>query len=200
MLRLMRGWRGAVAVIAAIAALAVGVPLAAMASSSPTTYYACVTSKTGAIKIVSQSVKCAAGQHKISWNSAGPRGPAGPPGVATGYAAQSTSVIGLSTSLATVLTISLPRGRFIVNVQVNAYVRVGAVDWIFCAVHDAANVEVTWGRVTASGVSQTLAMTGVTRAGGAVKLGCLYAPVSGSGAPTAYGTFITAVPVQTVKA
>jgi hypothetical protein len=62
-----------------VALVAVGVP--ALASGGTVTYHACV-SKAGALKIVSASAKCAAGQSKISWNNTGPQGPAGKPGPA----------------------------------------------------------------------------------------------------------------------
>lgn len=53
------------------------------AHAATVTYYACVTTATGAIDIVSKTATCKAGQTKISWNQAGPAGPAGPKG-ATG--------------------------------------------------------------------------------------------------------------------
>jgi hypothetical protein len=67
--------------LAAAAALAAGtLPALAAATSTPVTYYACVTAKTGAIKIVSTTVKCGARAHKISWNEVGPKGATGPAG------------------------------------------------------------------------------------------------------------------------
>jgi hypothetical protein len=63
----------------------VGAAIHALAGGTTTTFYACVTSKTGAIKIVSKCARCRAGQHKISWNKAGPQGPVGPAGVVAGY-------------------------------------------------------------------------------------------------------------------
>jgi len=60
--------------------LSLGSPNAHAAS---VTYYACVTTATGAIDIVSKTATCKSGQTKISWNQAGPAGPAGPKG-ATG--------------------------------------------------------------------------------------------------------------------
>ena len=62
-------------------AIGVAIPVAALARSSPVTYYACVTTRTGVLKIVSKSARCGTGQHKISWNNIGPRGPQGPRGV-----------------------------------------------------------------------------------------------------------------------
>jgi hypothetical protein len=65
-----------------LAAALIGIPAVALARSSPVTYYACVTTKTGTLKIVSKSATCASRQHKISWNNigqAGPRESRGPP-------------------------------------------------------------------------------------------------------------------------
>ena len=55
------------------------------AHAATVTYYACVTTATGAIDIVSASTKCKAGQTKIMWNEVGPAGPKGATG-ATGHA------------------------------------------------------------------------------------------------------------------
>lgn len=67
-------------VAGAVAAfLALGIP--ALASSGSVTFHACV-SKAGALRIVSASAKCPAGQSKISWNNAGPQGPVGKAGPA----------------------------------------------------------------------------------------------------------------------
>jgi hypothetical protein len=65
--------RMAACVAAVIALVAGAIPaVAANFGGKPTTYYACVTTRTGAIRIVSAAVRCRAGQHKISWNSQGP--------------------------------------------------------------------------------------------------------------------------------
>jgi hypothetical protein len=196
--RLCRSRRTAVVLIAALAALGVGLPVAALATSSPVVYYACVANKTGAIRIVSKSARCPAHQRKISWDRTGPQGPPGPTGVVAGYTADSTSPIPLGTSATTVLTLSLPSGSYILNAQVNAYPPSGDVDYVLCYVEDASG-ELTWGRVTAGYPAETLALTGATKVGGTVSLDCLYNPVSGTGAPSAYGTFMTAVPVSTVS-
>jgi hypothetical protein len=67
-------------VAAAVAAL-VALSIPALASGGTVTYDACV-SKAGALKIVSASAKCPAGQSKISWNNTGAQGPAGKAGPA----------------------------------------------------------------------------------------------------------------------
>ena len=55
------------------------------AHAATVTYYACVTTATGAIDIVSKTATCKAGQTKIMWNEVGPAGPKGATG-ATGPA------------------------------------------------------------------------------------------------------------------
>ena len=64
-----------------------------------TTYYACITNSTGAIRIVNQNTQCLSTEHKINWNQTGPQGPQGPqgkqgpagpqgpPGMSVGYSA-----------------------------------------------------------------------------------------------------------------
>jgi hypothetical protein len=61
---------------AAIALLA----LAAAPAAGAATIYACVSKKSGAMRIVSAKTKCRHGEHKLSWSSTGPAGPAGAPG------------------------------------------------------------------------------------------------------------------------
>jgi len=50
------------------------------ANAATVTYYACVNSSTGAIRIVSQTTTCNTSEHKIQWNQVGPQGPKGPVG------------------------------------------------------------------------------------------------------------------------
>jgi hypothetical protein len=47
-----------------------------------TTFYACVTKSSGAIRMVSQATTCKTTESKIMWNQTGPAGPAGPKGSA----------------------------------------------------------------------------------------------------------------------
>jgi hypothetical protein len=61
-----------------------GVVHASFMSSSAAQIYACVTTGTGSIRIVSASDTCTASETALSWNQAGvpgPRGPAGPGGL-----------------------------------------------------------------------------------------------------------------------
>ncbi|MGP0101927.1 MAG: hypothetical protein ACLPUT_09975 [Solirubrobacteraceae bacterium] len=53
---------------------------AAPAAGAATTIYACVSKKSGAMRIVSAKAKCRHGERKLSWSSTGPAGPAGAPG------------------------------------------------------------------------------------------------------------------------
>src|SRR3954452_23746562 len=64
---------------AVLVAVAAGAPsaVAAVTSSTPTVYYACVKNSTGAMRQVSASTNCVTGEHRISWNNVGPRGPQG---------------------------------------------------------------------------------------------------------------------------
>jgi len=55
---------------------------ATQANAAAATYYACVTSSTGAIEVVSASTACGSGQYKITWNETGPAGPKGATGPA----------------------------------------------------------------------------------------------------------------------
>jgi hypothetical protein len=118
---------GALLAAAALASAAVPAALAA-AVSAPVTYYACVTTKTGAVKMVSTTAACGTGQHKISWNDAGPkgatgaRGPAGPRGLAgvvKGYQDTSNGAALDSAALTTVATLVVPSGTYIINADVS---------------------------------------------------------------------------------
>jgi hypothetical protein len=98
------------------------VPALALSGSGPVVFHACVTNKTGTIRIVSASTRCAAGQHKISWNQTGPRGPRGltgpkgPPGPVAGFEKQVVvNVLLNSSSETTVASLNLPAGKFIIS-------------------------------------------------------------------------------------
>lgn len=71
---------GAISVASAAAIFGGYTAVSAVTSSSPTTYYACVTH--GILTNVSTAAptKCLLGGTVISWNSVGPQGPAGPTG------------------------------------------------------------------------------------------------------------------------
>jgi hypothetical protein len=51
--------------------------------SATVTFYACETTSTGAIRMVTATTSCKTGETKISWNQVGPQGPKGATG-ATG--------------------------------------------------------------------------------------------------------------------
>ena len=82
----------------AVGLIAGAIPALALARSGPVVFHACVTNTTGAIRIVSASTTCAAGQHKIFWNQTGPMGPPGPPGAVAGFEAQVTGNVLLNSS------------------------------------------------------------------------------------------------------
>jgi hypothetical protein len=53
-----------------------------------TIYFGCVTTATGAIRIVTASTTCKSTEHKIQWDQTGPQGPAGPQGAKGATGAQ----------------------------------------------------------------------------------------------------------------
>jgi hypothetical protein len=55
-------------------------PAAAANVPAATIYYGCVTTSTGAIRIVTASTTCKTTEHKIQWDQTGPQGPQGPAG------------------------------------------------------------------------------------------------------------------------
>jgi hypothetical protein len=66
--------------VAAAAILASGGAFAGFGIASAagsTTFYACVTDASGAVRIVTATTTCSAGEHKVNWNQTGPQGPAG---------------------------------------------------------------------------------------------------------------------------
>jgi hypothetical protein len=95
------------------------VPALALSGAVPVVFHACVTNRTGAIRIVSASTRCAAGQHKIFWNQAGPRGPRGPkgpPGPVAAFEKQVVvSVVLNSSTETTVASLNLPAGKFVIS-------------------------------------------------------------------------------------
>jgi hypothetical protein len=111
--------------VGAVGLVAWAVPALALGGSNPVVFHACVTNKTGAIRIVSASTNCAAGQHKIFWNQTGPTGPRGqrgltgpkgPPGAAVGFKKQMIVNILLNASTeTTVASLKLPAGKFIIS-------------------------------------------------------------------------------------
>jgi hypothetical protein len=117
-LRRRRLWLAGCA--AGVVGLAAGaMPALALMRSGPVVFHACVTNKTGAIRIVAASANCAAGQHKIFWNQTGPRGltgPKGPPGAAAGFETRvSVNKLLNASSETTVARLKVPAGKFIVS-------------------------------------------------------------------------------------
>ncbi len=50
-------------------------------AQTPPTYYACVSTKDGTMRLAGQSEACGKDQYKIQWNQVGPQGPAGAQGI-----------------------------------------------------------------------------------------------------------------------
>jgi hypothetical protein len=134
-----------------------------LCSGAPVVYYACVTNGTGAVKIVSATVMCGTGKHKISWNNLGPAGhtgphgatgpqgpqgapgpqgatgPQGPPGVTTGYASFNSNAVSLPAgylNITMVGSLSLPAGTFLVNVTALAQGYLTTPDSVECSLWD----------------------------------------------------------------
>ena len=154
------------------------VPALAAGALAPKTFYACVTTKTGTIKIVPKSAACAAGQHKISWNNVGPqgvRGPAGPigatgaqgpAGVVTGYQDSKSGVAVQYEASTTVATLHVPSRNYIVNAVVMIANPPGATDNVFCSLTDDAS-DATGGDVavppgSSEGIPLTMAGNGAS--------------------------------------
>jgi hypothetical protein len=171
-------------------------------------YNACVTNRTGAIKIVSAGTSCAANQHKIAWNKTGPRGltgppgPPGPAGVVTGYQATNSTAVSLSIGgLTTVDSLQLPTGNFLVTARAQAIISgTQGADNVQCNLVDGHGDVVDFDSVTlleeysGQGIGN-LVVTGLTGSGGTMVLECTDATgeaVVGSFARTV----ITAIPVS----
>lgn len=132
-IRAVRPMRFIGATGAVVGAIALLMPAAASAAGT-TTIYACVSKKSGAMRIVSAKAKCKHGEHKLSWGSAGPAGPAGATGAAGKQGANgvgidfgTSKVGGESIPLATggedvVLSRTLPAGSYLVSAQVTLLV------------------------------------------------------------------------------
>jgi hypothetical protein len=159
--------------------------------------YACVTRSTGAIKIVSSSAACRAGQHKISWNNTGPQGPAG---VVTGYHATGHGGT-VSTSSRSVTSLTLPAGSFIVNASV--YLHIQSAEGEITNVADCRLIDGSGTVLDASAATvvligntgaATLSLTGATSTGGTTQVLCT-SSVNSDDLGTAS---ITAIPVHTL--
>lgn len=163
---------------AALALTAGVIPAVAVATSARIVYHACVTNRTGAIKIVSASARCRSTQHKISWNRSGP---AGPPGGVTGYSSfnQDSVFLGSSGTPPFVTgTLALPKGKFIVTVTANAWANLtSGPDTVFCTLFDGTDTSVDSATAAllddGSGAGEgSFALTIATTEGGKMKFKC----------------------------
>jgi hypothetical protein len=191
---------------AALVVLAAGaIPAVAAGTSTPVVYYACVTNATGAIKIVHASTACATGQHKISWNNrgpAGPRGPQGPPGVTTAYAVFTPGRVKMfpADSMNIYGTLSLPAGRFIVNVTAVAYGILTAPDKVECPLYDSGSHLLGYGGAmlvtdkSGAGIGN-IAITASTTTGGKLYFMCY----DDTGEASMQDVSMTAIPVSTLR-
>lgn len=180
-----------------VVAVLAGAAIPALAGGKSVTFYACVTSKTGAIKIVSKSARCHAGQHKISWNNAGPQGPAG---VVTGYSAVAHGGT-ISTSTRAVTSLTLPSGRFIVNASVYLDIQSSegeTTNVADCRLTDGSGAVLDTSAatvvLTGNTGAATLSLTGATSTGRTTQVLC----TSGS-ADNLDTASITAIPVHTLS-
>lgn len=191
--RLPRAMRSIPAAVAVTVALLIGgatIPAIALAGSSPVTFYACVTAKTGALKIVSKSARCAAGQHKISWNNIGPRGargargprgPQGPRGVVDGYLGHATQDVQINDAgEVLVASLKLPAGKFQVTADVGLTLNATnpVPDAVFCTLLDSTRglADDQGTTITADAIGTTageLTLLGDTAVGGTVKVQCM---------------------------
>lgn len=192
---------GCVAVAAALCA-AVVPAIGAVAASRTVTYYACVARRTGALKVVSASARCAAGQHKISWNNigpAGPRGPRGRPGPVTGYVDTVSNNVPLSKSGTTVATLQLPTGKFLLMATFYLVNLGTSSDAVKCSLVSGSGTIVdqafgTLSALTGSSPDQTMALQGATTAGGKITVVCS----SGGSADFADSVIMTATQVTSL--
>ena len=68
-----------VGLIVGVAATGGGIALASIPSSSTAVFHACLTTKSGAIRLidVEAGAKCSRSERLVSWNQAGQQGPVG---------------------------------------------------------------------------------------------------------------------------
>jgi hypothetical protein len=67
-------------ILAAVLAFGAAGVVPALGKSGSTKLYACVTNQYGTLNLITKGAHCPDGQHKISWNVQGLRGPQGPKG------------------------------------------------------------------------------------------------------------------------
>jgi len=162
---------------AAVPALATGAP-------APTTFYACVTTKTGTIKIASKSVACPAGTHKISWNNVGPKGAQGQPGspgpagVVNGYIDSVSGPIGLGSNFYVVARLTVPAGKYVITAKMVAQIPGNAgSDTVVCELYDGGSnlLDHAYARLIPDigGSVATIPLVGGTTVGGNIDVKCL---------------------------
>jgi hypothetical protein len=99
------------AIVAAIALLMLAAASASASTSGTTTIYACVSKKSGAMRIVSAKAKCKREEHKLSWGSTGPAGPAGAAGATGAVGAPGTNGAGVDFASENAGPVSLVEGE-----------------------------------------------------------------------------------------
>jgi hypothetical protein len=199
-----RRWVRIAGALAAAALAAAAIPAIAAATTSTVTFFACVTNSTGAIKIVGKATACGTGQHKISWNNTGPRGPQGPAGVVNGFIDNSSGA-SLTNGLTTVGTLPLRAGKFLITAKVDALLGSpnNGNDVVSCDLVDSngntldtTGVTLIPGLSNSAGYGMTLLGATTLTASGHVQVLC--ANGTGSGGADAISVVITAVPVAKV--
>ena len=206
------------------------IPAIAAARTGPVIYYACVTPRTGAIKIVSASARCPAGQRKISWNkigpqggtgpqgplgpqgptgpqgaagSQGPTGPQGPPGVVTGYEAYNPLLFNLNSVFSPLATLTLPAGDFLVFAKAVAVYPGSGSDNVTCQLtEDPGLIGLDTSVVTITNLTG-VAQANVVVTGLASGNDTMYVTLDcldGSSQAETYNDAITAIPVGSIVA
>lgn len=144
--------------ICVTAAVSLLVPAAASAAGA-TTIYTCVSKKSGAMRVVSAKTKCRHGEHRLSWNAAGPagtHGAAGAPGSPGVAGTNGTNGVGVDYATSkgsneavhlasggedVVLSKTLPAGSYFVTAQTTLLVaeaKSTAFVVIACGIADSA--------------------------------------------------------------
>jgi hypothetical protein len=99
------------AVVGAIVLLMPAAASAVAPVAGATTIHACVSKKSGAMRIVSAKAKCKRGEHKLSWGSTGPTGPAGAAGATGAVGAPGANGVGVDFASENAGPVSLAEGE-----------------------------------------------------------------------------------------
>lgn len=188
--RRTRLWLAITAAAAGGALTAAVIPAIAAPTSTPVTYYACVTNATGTMRVVAHSTKCKATEHKISWNNVGPRGPRGttgprgpkgaqgPPGVVDGLA-DKAQYVRLSDcappNCTPVATLRAPAGDFFVTAQVLALLSPATTsDAVTCDLTDGPGDLMNQSSIalTPAANIESMTLVGTTSHGGTIQVSC----------------------------